>query len=261
MNKKVSKKTQNKKKVTVLNSITENPWILATVTLSLIVVAFLVLIVMLENKKECTATGDITKTQAGERVLSLLNSQDAAVAVELSSVDEFGGSLYQANILIEGQEFPVFITKDGTNIIPPNAIIPYDDSLLDDGAASASLSAGVNDDFEADTAAPVTGDGNIDDFVTCLADAGFLIYGANWCGYTKQLVESFGGFDVVAPIYVECTEQSEVCNNQGITGYPTIKINGIQFGGGRSFASFAQATECSAPSQEDTITQAEASCN
>jgi len=98
-------------------------------------------------------------------------------------------------------------------------------------------------------ASQLTAPGEASDFVTCLANAGFRIYGANWCGYTKALVSSFGGFDAVSSIYVECTEQASLCNQERIQGYPTIKINGATYNGERTFAGFSAATGCAVTSE------------
>ena len=86
-------------------------------------------------------------------------------------------------------------------------------------------------------------------FVTCLERAGFRIYGANWCGWTRKLVDEFGGFDVVKPIYIECTEQQRLCNEKGIRGYPTILIKDKPYIGERTFEGFEKATGCKAPRQ------------
>lgn len=95
-------------------------------------------------------------------------------------------------------------------------------------------------------------------FVTCLDKTDFKIYGANWCSWTKKLVDEFGGFDVVKPIYVECTEQTALCNEKGITGYPTILIKDQAYVGERTFEEFAKATGCKAPT---TLTKQSDSSN
>ena len=88
----------------------------------------------------------------------------------------------------------------------------------------------------------------ISDFVSCLAENEVKIYGANWCGWTKKLVvDTLGGFEVSAPIYVECTENEELCLDEGVEGYPTIKIGGEVYEGARTFEALAEATGCVAP--------------
>jgi len=88
---------------------------------------------------------------------------------------------------------------------------------------------------------------NMDSFVQCLNESRFKIYGANWCPYCQELISMFGGYDIVNPIYVECTEYNEVCNQENISMYPTIKINGHVYHGERSIQAFSQETGCPAP--------------
>ena len=52
-----------------------------------------------------------------------------------------------------------------------------------------------------------------------LYDAGWKLYGAEWCGWTKRQLALFEGDPALADIYVECTK--EACD--GISGYPTWK--------------------------------------
>lgn len=95
---------------------------------------------------------------------------------------------------------------------------------------------------------------DITGFVTCLDRAGFKIYGANWCGWTKKLVNEFGGFDIVESIYIECTEQQQLCNEKRISGYPTILIKDQPYEGERTFEGFERATGCRAPTQQKPAT-------
>ena len=97
----------------------------------------------------------------------------------------------------------------------------------------------------------------------CLEENEFIIYGANWCGYTKQVVELFGGFNHISSgIYVECTEEDELCKSENVSGYPTIKLSGESYNDARTFEAFAQATGCTAPTLEGSVSSAnsEASC-
>jgi|Deesub1362B_J571_1020462.scaffolds.fasta_scaffold08096_5 glutaredoxin len=84
-------------------------------------------------------------------------------------------------------------------------------------------------------------------FIDCLDRAETVIYGAKWCGYCKKLVSMLGGYDIVAPIYIECPENEEICDKEGVTAYPTIKINGTKYTGARTFEGLAEATGCPVP--------------
>jgi hypothetical protein len=87
----------------------------------------------------------------------------------------------------------------------------------------------------------------INEFASCLADAGLVVYGANWCGYTKALMENIGGFELASPVYVECTENEELCSSEGVTGYPTIKLNGEVINPQRTMGGLSQVTGCEVP--------------
>ena len=66
----------------------------------------------------------------------------------------------------------------------------------------------------------------------CLSSKGAVLYGASWCSYTQQQKTSFkDGFQYLS--YVECTEQAAVCEQNGISGYPTWIIGGSRILGYR----------------------------
>jgi len=97
----------------------------------------------------------------------------------------------------------------------------------------------------------------ITEFSGCLAEKGVKIYGADWCGWTKKFViETLGGADTIAPIYVECTTEADECSEAGVTGYPTTQINGETYTGARTIEGLAQATGCIAPELEGSVQQA-----
>ena len=160
------------------------------------------------------------------------------LAYEILNVED-EGNIYAISISvgegIEKQTIPIATTKDGKYLITqyaelsPAEVIPATPTTPDAGTGTAATSA------------------EITAFVDCLAEADFKIYGANWCGWTKKTVELFGGFDAVGPIYVECTENEDLCSAEGVRGYPTIKVGGESYGGERTFAAFAEATGCTAP--------------
>ncbi len=121
-------------------------------------------------------------------------------------------------------------------------------------ACDAPELSGVTQQAQPQTA--YTGDDlvKVSTFVDCLADKGVKIYGANWCGWTKKfVVETIGGFDIAAPIYVECTENEAECSAAEVNGYPTTKIKGEVYAGTRDFAGLAQATGCQAPDVEELV--------
>ncbi len=84
-------------------------------------------------------------------------------------------------------------------------------------------------------------------FIECLADAGMVVYGSATCPACGQFAQSLGGYDKIAPIYVECTIEGEKCMKGMQTNYvPEIQINGAVYEGSRSPAVLAEITGCEA---------------
>ncbi len=83
------------------------------------------------------------------------------------------------------------------------------------------------------------------EFIDCLADSGMVVYASRTCPACTDLANSFGGYDAVENLFVECSEQPEVCQEYAKTGYvPEIQFEGEVFEGGRSMEDFAALTGC-----------------
>ena len=81
--------------------------------------------------------------------------------------------------------------------------------------------------------------------VDCLKEKEVVIYGSKTCPACAQLVDGFGGYDIIAPIYVECMEERERCTEEKQTGYvPEIQIKGELYEEGRSPEKLASKTDC-----------------
>ena len=84
---------------------------------------------------------------------------------------------------------------------------------------------------------------NLDDFAKCLTSKGATMYGAVWCGHCKEQKTVFGdSFKYVN--YVECPDVPTVCEQRGITGYPTWIINGEHKEGTQSLQTLSELTGC-----------------
>ena len=82
-------------------------------------------------------------------------------------------------------------------------------------------------------------------FILCLKDAGVVIYGSVTCPYCTQLVEAFGGYEVVEPIYVECSQEGQRCQSEMIgRGVPEIQISGEMYRGSRNPQDIGRAVGC-----------------
>ena len=87
-------------------------------------------------------------------------------------------------------------------------------------------------------------------FISCLAENDLVIYGVKTCPACQELVESLGGYDIVDPIYVECSEQGTVeeqkqCKENKETNYvPEIQINGELYEGSRDPEALGEEVGC-----------------
>ncbi len=91
---------------------------------------------------------------------------------------------------------------------------------------------------------------NVSSFIDCLADAGVVIYGSSTCPACAQLEQEYGGYEVVAPIYLDCSglgtaEETQRCGNEMKTNFvPEIQINGELFDDWGSPENLAKETGC-----------------
>ncbi len=86
---------------------------------------------------------------------------------------------------------------------------------------------------------------NNEELINCLAENGVVIYGTKWCPACERLINSFGGYDLASPIYVECTEEEERCAEEQKTGFvPEIQIDGELYEGGRDLQSLSEKVGC-----------------
>ncbi|AJF61124.1 TPA: hypothetical protein HA239_05300 [Candidatus Woesearchaeota archaeon] len=96
--------------------------------------------------------------------------------------------------------------------------------------------------------------GQYDELAQCLADNGVVMYGAWWCPHCQNNKKLFGdSWDTFAAAggYVECSTaqrtQTELCQNEGITGYPTWRFaDGSELNGERGLLELAQKAGCEA---------------
>ena len=65
---------------------------------------------------------------------------------------------------------------------------------------------------------PLTADKDI--FAKCLTEKGMTFYGAEWCSHCKAQKELFGE-SLKYIKYVECPDNTQLCIDKGIQGYPT----------------------------------------
>jgi len=216
------------------DSTSKNPWMISTIIAGIIAIVFLYLYF------SGGGSSGITGATAGEKVVEYLNSRTGG-GVEYISHENMG-SLYQVTVKFQGQNIPVFISKDGEYFI--QGAVP----MTQDSQSPSQQQQQPTEYTEEDLV-------KIKEFSQCLADNGVKAYGAGWCGYCKRLKDAFGGEEQIAPFYFECqnadrtpTEHAQLCEEEEIAGFPTIKINGEPYQGARTIEGLASAIEaCDAP--------------
>lgn len=85
------------------------------------------------------------------------------------------------------------------------------------------------------------------DFAKCLAEKKVTMYGAEWCPHCKKQKALFGSSFKYVP-YVECPENTKVCLEKKVDGYPTwIFPDGKRLQGEQSLEELSKESSCSLP--------------
>ena len=89
---------------------------------------------------------------------------------------------------------------------------------------------------------------DLKEFNECLAENGMVIYGSRTCPACIELIETLGGYEAAKPVYIECTEERQICQKETKTNYvPEIQINREIYDGQRTQQGFSEATGCHVP--------------
>ncbi len=89
-----------------------------------------------------------------------------------------------------------------------------------------------------------------EEFISCLKDAGVVIYGSKTCPACADLEKMYGGYEMIKPIYLDCSglgsaEENERCMEEKQTMYvPEIQINGELLEERRSPQCLSDITGC-----------------
>ena len=196
-------------------------------------------LVYLDQEKNKEAEDTTLTQQIAEKAIDYINENFNVGdnTASLIGVEDAGSGVYKIKLKIGEQEYESYASKDGRLLFPEGYSLEETTDIqeTEDGQQQSSIEGSIPSE-------------ELIKFIICLEKADFVIYGANWCGWTQKLVEMFGGFDMVMPIYVECTEESELCEEKGVTAYPTILIEGEKYQGARTFEEIAITTGCELPS-------------
>jgi hypothetical protein len=99
---------ESPKKNNFTNKMRKNPWIVSTLVCGIIIV------MLLAGDFSGGITGNVvSKAQAGDNLMAYLAEVSDSEATLISVEDE--GDLYMATLDFEGQEMPVYITRDGAS--------------------------------------------------------------------------------------------------------------------------------------------------
>ena len=167
--------------------------------------------------------------------------------VELLEISDESG-VYKIKMMWGAEEINSYVTRDG-NFLFPEAFeldeFPKDLLELDGSEEIIEIDGEEIEKQEENVEETSEKKDGIENLVDCLKNKNFVIYGADWCPYCRDLVNLFGGYEKAGPIYVECTEKQDFCREKNITAYPTILINDQPYKGERTLESFALETQCS----------------
>lgn len=92
-----------------------------------------------------------------------------------------------------------------------------------------------------------SGSGPLAEFATCLTDSGAIFYGTEWCPHCKDQKAMFGSA-LGNVTFVDCDENRDICQKEGIRGYPTWKLkDGSAITGTQPLSTLAEKTGCTLP--------------
>jgi thiol-disulfide isomerase/thioredoxin len=154
---------------------------------------------------------------------------DGQMTANLEGVTEESG-IYKMALTVDGQQADVYITKDAKVLF----LQPINIEELKN-----------MEPVEGETTAPATeySEETLENFAKCLGEKDIVFYHADWCGYCQQQKAMFGSaLEFVNN--VECTANEEVCAQEGITAYPTWKINGELRSGMLQLSALSSLTGC-----------------
>jgi protein-disulfide isomerase len=96
----------------------KNPWKISTIVLAIIAIILLVLYI---SNPSGISGNVISSDEAGEKILNF--AQEQGITTEIVEVKDSGG-FYEVIISMQGQELPLYVTKDGKHFA--QALIPLD---------------------------------------------------------------------------------------------------------------------------------------
>lgn len=190
----------------------------------------------MSSDQSSESQGELSAEEAKIKAVSYIN-EDLEMPGNVSAVSvEEKRFIYEIFTEYQGKKRPVYVTMDGRYLF--FAGFNTSEKLPTRTMTPESTQTPTQPSYSTE---------ELQQFVNCLDQAGVKIYGAEWCSHCQDLVNMLGGYNVVDPIYVECTENQQLCEDKDIQAYPTIIINGSKYSGARTYQALSQATGCPAP--------------
>ncbi len=198
-------------------------------------------------KSGCTGKVILEEEEAQEELSEFLGGMIQEGEIDFISSNDLG-DVYEFTVSYEGNTFPQYITKNGGYYIPELVSISEvqssqeQPSQEESGVEEAQIEEESTTDYSEEEIA------SLKEFNDCLSENGLVFYGSNTCPHCRNLIETLGGYEAAESVYVECTENREICSQEAKTGYvPEIQIDGAIYEGKRTIESFSEATGCPAP--------------
>jgi len=169
--------------------------------------------------------GGLSAQAAAEKSINFINYTLQDQGVTASLIDVFDeGEVFRIHLKIADVEYDSYMTKSGKFLFP----------------SGFNLEEISQQEPEAEPAA-------LESFAQCLTESGAKFYGAFWCGVCQQQKDLFGQAAASLP-YIECSDEDRsmfsVCQEAGISGYPTWEFNGELSSGYKSFEQLAEFSGC-----------------
>ncbi len=85
--------------------------------------------------------------------------------------------------------------------------------------------------------------GEFDDFAKCLTEKGAVMYGNDFCQYTRGQMNFFGKSKQYIN-YIKCINNEELCNSKGVKVTPTWEIEGKMYEQVQTFEKLSALSGC-----------------
>lgn len=176
--------------------------------------------------------------ELAEKTVSFINESlltDGSEASLIGVEDE--GIVYRIRLEIGGAEYESYVSKDGKFLFPQGYILNEETQIE------------ASEEQEEETLEKEFSALKLEELAKCLTESGAKFYGAYWCSWCNQQKELFGEASQYLP-YVECSneetqEMTQICQEDGISSFPTWEFNGVKESGFKEIQQLSELSGCS----------------